>query len=245
MDWLYLAAKLNKAAQVGPADTVDAYAALVIVLTMEGLCATHSDAPRFPPPWSVDGPDACFIAHIVNRDDDAQSRSVSSPFRVAYPAHPASLSAGCPWRHARRARHGHRRGGTRVPCQAQLYRWLVLPGGGVEVGETLATALARELREEGNIRLTDPPHLFAIYLNRRDSRRDRCCTLRCAARSTRAIRRHRAEHLKPVGLRFMCVMLGAARRVACPERSRRAILAPLVVQSLLRITHMNRNPTGS
>ena len=47
-----------------------------------------------------------------------------------------------------------------------------LPGGGVEVGETLATALARELREEGNIRLTDPPHLFAIYLNRRDSRRD-------------------------------------------------------------------------
>lgn len=47
-----------------------------------------------------------------------------------------------------------------------------LPGGGVEVGETLATALARELREEGNIRLTDPPHLFAIYLNRRNSRRD-------------------------------------------------------------------------
>ncbi|RUX90899.1 NUDIX domain-containing protein, partial [Mesorhizobium sp. M7D.F.Ca.US.004.01.2.1] len=32
-----------------------------------------------------------------------------------------------------------------------------LPGGGVEVGETLAEALARELAEEGNIALTAPP----------------------------------------------------------------------------------------
>jgi 8-oxo-dGTP pyrophosphatase MutT (NUDIX family) len=47
-----------------------------------------------------------------------------------------------------------------------------LPGGGVEAGETLMTALARELREEGNIELGDPPVLFAMYLNRRISRRD-------------------------------------------------------------------------
>jgi ADP-ribose pyrophosphatase YjhB (NUDIX family) len=47
-----------------------------------------------------------------------------------------------------------------------------LPGGGVEVNETLTTALARELREEGNIELTDPPHFFAVYFNRRESRRD-------------------------------------------------------------------------
>jgi len=47
-----------------------------------------------------------------------------------------------------------------------------LPGGGVEAGETVGTALARELREEGNIELTDPPRLFAIYFNDRISRRD-------------------------------------------------------------------------
>jgi ADP-ribose pyrophosphatase YjhB (NUDIX family) len=47
-----------------------------------------------------------------------------------------------------------------------------LPGGGVETGETLAAALARELREEGNIELTGPPALFAVYFNHRVSRRD-------------------------------------------------------------------------
>ncbi len=47
-----------------------------------------------------------------------------------------------------------------------------LPGGGVEAGETLLTALERELREEGNIELADPPLFFAVYFNRRASRRD-------------------------------------------------------------------------
>jgi 8-oxo-dGTP pyrophosphatase MutT (NUDIX family) len=47
-----------------------------------------------------------------------------------------------------------------------------LPGGGVETGETAAAALARELREEGNIEIDEPPTLFGVYFNRRVSRRD-------------------------------------------------------------------------
>jgi 8-oxo-dGTP pyrophosphatase MutT (NUDIX family) len=47
-----------------------------------------------------------------------------------------------------------------------------LPGGGVEAGETLAAALARELREEGNIELGAAPIFFALYFNRRVSLRD-------------------------------------------------------------------------
>jgi ADP-ribose pyrophosphatase YjhB (NUDIX family) len=47
-----------------------------------------------------------------------------------------------------------------------------LPGGGVETGETLLVALERELREEGNIELTEAPVLHAVYFNRRTSRRD-------------------------------------------------------------------------
>jgi len=47
-----------------------------------------------------------------------------------------------------------------------------LPGGGVESGETLVAALERELREEGNIELTEPPVLHGIHFNRRVSRRD-------------------------------------------------------------------------
>ena len=47
-----------------------------------------------------------------------------------------------------------------------------LPGGGVETGETLLTALARELAEEGNILLTAPPLLHGVFFNKRVSRRD-------------------------------------------------------------------------
>lgn len=47
-----------------------------------------------------------------------------------------------------------------------------LPGGGVEPGETMETALERELSEEGNIVLTGPPVLKSIHFNRQASRRD-------------------------------------------------------------------------
>jgi len=47
-----------------------------------------------------------------------------------------------------------------------------LPGGGVETGETLLTALARELAEEGNILIAGEPKLHGMFFNARVSRRD-------------------------------------------------------------------------
>ena len=47
-----------------------------------------------------------------------------------------------------------------------------MPGGGVETGETLLAALARELAEEGNIQMTGPPRLHGVFFNKRISRRD-------------------------------------------------------------------------
>ena len=47
-----------------------------------------------------------------------------------------------------------------------------LPGGGVETGETIQEALARELAEEGNIRITGSPRLHGVFFNKGASRRD-------------------------------------------------------------------------
>lgn len=47
-----------------------------------------------------------------------------------------------------------------------------LPGGGVETGETVGEALAKEMREEGHIRILASPRLFGIYFSRHVSRRD-------------------------------------------------------------------------
>src|ERR1700753_2751814 len=47
-----------------------------------------------------------------------------------------------------------------------------LPGGGVEVGETVHEALDRELMEEGGIIPLEPLALHGVFFNGRVSRRD-------------------------------------------------------------------------
>lgn len=59
-----------------------------------------------------------------------------------------------------------------------------MPGGGVERGETLAQALEKELREEGNLQIFGEPELFAVYFNRRTSVRDHVAFYRCRVRQT-------------------------------------------------------------
>ena len=59
-----------------------------------------------------------------------------------------------------------------------------MPGGGVERGETLGEALIKELREEGNLELDGEAELFAVYFNKRTSRRDHVAFYRCIVRQT-------------------------------------------------------------
>jgi len=47
-----------------------------------------------------------------------------------------------------------------------------LPGGGVDLGETMEQAMRRELKEEGDIDLTGEAVLHGIFLNNHVSRRD-------------------------------------------------------------------------
>lgn len=54
-----------------------------------------------------------------------------------------------------------------------------LPGGGVESGETVLEALAKELREEANAELGAPPLLQSVHFNKKVTRRDHVIVYRC------------------------------------------------------------------
>ena len=59
-----------------------------------------------------------------------------------------------------------------------------MPGGGVERGETAYDALEKELREEGNLEMLEPPVLLQSYFNTRISRRDHVLFYRVRVRQT-------------------------------------------------------------
>ncbi|MEM6462376.1 MAG: NUDIX domain-containing protein [Pseudomonadota bacterium] len=54
-----------------------------------------------------------------------------------------------------------------------------MPGGGVEPGETVLETLERELAEEGNLKLSEPPELYGLYHNKWTNRRDHVVLFVC------------------------------------------------------------------
>jgi ADP-ribose pyrophosphatase YjhB (NUDIX family) len=59
-----------------------------------------------------------------------------------------------------------------------------MPGGGVERHETAEQALIKELREEGNLVMTERPQLFHVYLNKAASKRDHVLFYRVTVEQT-------------------------------------------------------------
>jgi ADP-ribose pyrophosphatase YjhB (NUDIX family) len=59
-----------------------------------------------------------------------------------------------------------------------------MPGGGVERHETVEQALAKELREEGNLAISGRPQLFHVYFNNRTSKRDHVVFFRVQVEQT-------------------------------------------------------------
>ena len=59
-----------------------------------------------------------------------------------------------------------------------------MPGGGVERRETARQALAKELREEGNLEMLSEPKLFHVYFNSSISKRDHVLFYRIDVRQT-------------------------------------------------------------
>jgi len=91
------------------------------------------------------------------------------------------------------------------------------PGGGVEVGETCLTSLARELVEEARVAIEAPPVLHGIFFNNQTSRRDHIAVY--VVRSFRVLG-ERPPNWEIAEARFF-------PRLALPEGTTRATLARL------------------
>jgi 8-oxo-dGTP pyrophosphatase MutT (NUDIX family) len=77
------------------------------------------------------------------------------------------------------------------------------PGGGVEPGETIATAMARELEEESGIALTGEAELFGLYLQRRYAARDHVAVYIC--RHWRQARQPKFPNVEIVDAQFFAL----------------------------------------
>ena len=91
------------------------------------------------------------------------------------------------------------------------------PGGGVEVGESFAEALSRELEEETRVALVGPPALHGVFFNERPSRRDHVAVY--VVRAFRVIG-ERAPDREIEEARFFA-------RASLPEGTTRAVRARL------------------
>lgn len=59
-----------------------------------------------------------------------------------------------------------------------------MPGGGLERNETVEEALAKELREEGNLRIIGKPELIQVYFNTTTTNRDHVVFYRATVEQT-------------------------------------------------------------
>ena len=91
-----------------------------------------------------------------------------------------------------------------------------LPGGGIERGETALEALAKEMREEGNLAMGAPPRLVHVYFNRQTSRRDHVLLYRCEG-VTQSAPRARDREIVEAGF-FALDALPAATTAATRRR---------------------------
>ena len=107
----------------------------------------------------------------MNEEDEARFRQTGWPGLRGRLFHLYFLARRPMTLGARALIHDRDRGAVFLVRHTYVPGWQ-LPGGGVEVGETMEEALVREVREEANIELAGPPVLRSLHFNARASRRD-------------------------------------------------------------------------